>query len=369
MSKKTNTLTPLLFAYLAKRFFTSIVATTVALMSLVALLDFMELTRRFSKKNIDSFDVVIQMLAYKTPDMLIQITPFAVLIGTLICFSRLTKDHELIVIRASGLPARHFLIAPLIVCLFIGLFNVFSLNPVSASLLKSYQKLEAQMFPGSAQGVLTGGGNVWLRQDDEKENFIIYAKNIADNGRRLENATVFVFAKDGQFVKRMDTPNMRLRKGMWLIDTPVTLKPGEGKTYESSIELETTLTPETIRNSFTSPQTLSFWELKEFIEKLKHTGFPTQSHEMQLQKLLSTPALVIAMFLIAAPFALQFSRNHGFGRMILTGIGFGFSFYLFSNFIHTYGIAGRIDIVLAAWIPTVIAGFLGISLFLHFREE
>ncbi|MFT7144553.1 MAG: lipopolysaccharide export system permease protein, partial [bacterium] len=122
---KTKTLTPTLFIYLAKRFLASVFFTTITLLGIVSLLDFMELTRRLGAKNIDAGPVALEMLLLKMPDQLLQLTPFAILIGTLLCFSKLTKDHELIVIRASGVPARNFLISPLIVCMTIGLFNLF----------------------------------------------------------------------------------------------------------------------------------------------------------------------------------------------------------------------------------------------------
>lgn len=369
MNKKTKIFTPTLFIYLAKRFFFSILFTTIILTSIVTLIDFMELTRRLSDKAFDTGPIVAEMLLLKMTDQILQLTPFAILIGTLMCFAKLTKNHELVVIRASGVPARNFLIAPMIVCIGIGLFNLFVLDPFSSTTLKNYQKLESRVFPGSATGFLTQGGHIWLRQDGAENNLLIYAQKVLDNGRRLENASVFVTNKDGEFLNRIDSPNMRLRTGKWLIDTPIILKPGEGSSKINSFELETTLTPETIRNSFTSPRTLNLWELKEFINKLENTGFPTQTHEMEWQKLIASPALILAMFLIAAPFSLQFSRNQGMARMIMVGIAFGFAFYFFTNFISAFGIAGGIDITLAAWLPTAIAGLLGLSLFIHFREE
>lgn len=367
--KSTRTFTPILFVYLAKRFFMSILFTSLMLTGIVALLDFMELTRRLGDKAINTTAVAAEMLLLKMPDQLLQLTPFAILIGTLVCFAKLTQNHELVVIRASGVPARNFLIAPLIVCVAIGLFNLFILNPFSSTMLKNYQKMEHRIFPGSTEGFLTQGGHIWLRQDGQQNNLLIYAQKVLDDGRRLENASVFVSDIDGKFISRIDSPNMRLRTGKWLIDTPIIVKPGEGSQKSTSFELPTTLTPETIRNSFTSPRTLNLWELEEFIEKLENTGFPTGNHEMQWQKLIASPALIIAMFLIAAPFSLQFSRNQGMTRMVMVGITFGFAFYFFTNFISALGIAGGIDIALAAWLPTAIAGLLGLSLFIHFREE
>ena len=123
--KSTKTFTPILFLYLAKRFFISIFFTTIILTGIVTLLDFMELTRRLGDKSFGTGPIATEMLLLKMPDQILQITPFAILIGTLVCFSRLTRNHELVVIRASGVPARNFLISPLIVCIGIGLFNLF----------------------------------------------------------------------------------------------------------------------------------------------------------------------------------------------------------------------------------------------------
>lgn len=368
--KKSKRYVSLLLAlYLARRFFTSVFATVVSLTLFIALLDFVELSRRLAgKPNVDA-DLTLQLLLMKLPDMVMQMLPFAVLLGTLICFTRLTRDHELIAIRASGIPARSFLMPPIYTCIAIGLFSILVINPFAATTLKSYQKAEREVFPGKTRGFLTEGGEIWLRQTEDDRDLIIYSEAVLDEGKRLANATIFVNTKDGRFKERIDAENLRLRDGRWLLDMPVVLRPGEQSQRESSMELPTTLTPKTIRNSFTSPQTLSVWELWSFIKLLKQSGFPTLEHEMHLQKTLALPALILAMFLLGAPFALQFSRNQSLIRIMLLGAAFGFSFYLFSNFINTYGMAGRINVIIAAWLPTVIAGLIGLYLFLHFREE
>lgn len=355
--------------YLAKRFLASIVSAVFALTLLIAMLDFVELSRKLSGRDGIESDITLQLLLLKLPDLILQMLPFAVLIGTLMCLTKLTRDHELIAIRASGIPARSFLKPLIYTCLFIGVFALTVINPFAATTLKSYQKIEHEVFPGKTRGFLTEGGEIWLKQTEEDRDLIIFSNSVLDDGRRLEDATIFVNNKDGAFIERIDAENLRLRDGKWLLDMPVILKPGKETVRESSMDLPTTLTPETIRNSFTSPQTLSIWELWNFVTLLKQTGFPTLEHEMHLQKTLALPAFILAMFLLAAPFSLQFSRNQSLMRIIFIGVAFGFGFYLFTNFIGTYGMAGRINVIFAAWLPTLIAGFISLYLFLHFREE
>ena len=51
------------------------------------------------------------------------------------------------------------------------------------------------------------------------------------------------------------------------------------------------------------------------------------------------------------------------------GLGLGFAFYVFTDYVATFGLAGRLDVTLAAWVPTAIASLLGMALMLQLREE
>jgi len=355
--------------YLGRRFFTTTFLTTLLLGIFVFLLDFVEVTRRLSGKSDIASDTAMQLVLLKMPHLLLDIAPFAILLATLVCLSRLNRDSELIAIRASGVPARQFLFPPLIVCFIIGVFNLAALNPFAAATLKNYQRLEAEIFPGSTHGLVTKGGHIWLKQSEKGQDYIIYAKSVQASGTRLDGTTVFRFSHDGDFVQRMDAPQMVMRGKEWRLENVLLMRPGVATERQSSVVLPTNLTPQDIRNSFSSPQTLSVWELGTFIDRLKNTGLPTQAHEMRFQRLLASPLFILAMFLLGAPFALHFSRQRSLANLIVIGVTFGFLFYLFTTFTSAFGMAGRINIMLAAWLPTIIASLLALSLFLHFREE
>ena len=358
----------LLTLYITKQFILTLLVTTLLLALFVMVIDYVELARRLSGKGIDLLGTVY-ILFLRTPDLMFQILPFAVLIGTLICFTKLSKHHELIAMRSTGLPARLFLRPAIISALIIGALTVSVFNPFAAVTLKTYHKIESTIFPGKARGFLAHGGDIWLRQSEQDHELIISAKAVLNEGTLLKKATIFVNDLNGQFNHRIDSPQMRLRDGRWLLDTPVILRPQQEAERKASMTLPTTLTPETIRNSFNSPRTLPIWDLYSFIQQLKKNGFPTVQHEMHFQSLLAMPALIFVMFLLAVPFALQFSRNKGVLSITLIGIAFGFIFYLFSNFIATYGLSGRLNVIIAAWLPTVIAALISLATFLHFREE
>lgn len=361
---------PTLNFYLGKKYFLHVAMATIFLGGFVLLLEMVELLRRLSGEENVANEAVLKLLFLKMPDMMMQMAPFAILLGTLICFARLTKDQEFIAIRSIGLPARAFLMPPLLISLIIGILNVAVGSPVASTTLKSYERIINDLFPGSAKGLVTEGGKIWLRQQDSYgTETIIHARRVEDGGRRLEEATLFMFDNLGNFTERLDAQKMYLQETHWQLNNVLRLPVGSQPQNYESLRLPTELTPDLIQNSFNSPNSLSVWELPQFIELLSQTGFPTAKHELHLHKLLATPALIVAMFLLAAPFALHFSRMRSMGSMIVVGLCFGFFFYLFTNFVGAYGLAGKLDLQLAAWMPTLIAALIAMGLLLHYREE
>ena len=114
------TLTITLSRYIARQFVAAISAAWLALSLLVAMFDFIELLRRSASKPFATFDLVGEIALLRVPFIMIQILPFAVLLGGLLCFWRLTRTSELVVARAAGVSAWEFLTVPTLCALLMG---------------------------------------------------------------------------------------------------------------------------------------------------------------------------------------------------------------------------------------------------------
>ena len=75
------TLTITLSRYIARHFVTAISAAWIALSGLVAMFDFIELLRRSASKPDATFALVGEIAGLRVPFIMIQILPFAVLLG------------------------------------------------------------------------------------------------------------------------------------------------------------------------------------------------------------------------------------------------------------------------------------------------
>src|ERR1700710_2171326 len=105
--------------YIARQFMAAVMIMLAALSGLVSLFDFIELLRRSATKPDATFALVTQIAALRLPYVAMQILPFAVLLGGIVAFWRLTRTSELIVARAAGVSAWHFLSAPLLCAVLI----------------------------------------------------------------------------------------------------------------------------------------------------------------------------------------------------------------------------------------------------------
>src|SRR3546814_451007 len=125
-------LSPTLSAYFGRQFTLWVLGTFAAIMAIVFLLDLIELMRRGSGKEGAYFAILIEMALLKLPSMGQQIMPFAVLFGSMLAFTRLTRTNELVVARAAGVSVWQFLMPAIAVALMLGALKVGVFNPVSS---------------------------------------------------------------------------------------------------------------------------------------------------------------------------------------------------------------------------------------------
>ena len=129
--------------------------------------------------------------------------------------------------------------------------------------------------------------------------------------------------------------------------------------------LKTSLTPEQVRESFATPETVPFWELPQYIQIAEHAGLVAAGYRLQFQKLLARPFLLAAMVLLAAAVSLRFFRFGGVQKMVLSGVAAGFLLYVLSKVTEDLSKAELMHPVAAAWLPVLAGGVTGFIALLY----
>ncbi len=360
--------------YISRQFVSAVLIVLLALTALVSLFDFIELLRRSVGKAEATFGLVSEVAALRMPYISMEILPFAVLVGGILCFWRLTRSSELIVARAAGVSAWQFLAAPVGCALLLGGFATTAVSPLSSVMFARAEALSQAHLSTGGGPLDLQNGQLWLRQADNglapRGVAILHANAVSLHQGTLDAKGVSIFRLDGadRLLSRVEGASAMLAGGAWTLPVAVTLRPDQLPQPAGTLRLPTDLTVARVQESFASPDTLSVWELPGFISLLSRSGFSSVRHRLHFQALLALPILAATMALVAAGFSMRPSRRGGVGRMIGGGVAAGFSLFLISKLAEEFGQSGAVPVLLAAWVPTAAGLMLALALLLHMED-
>lgn len=360
--------------YIARQFVLSVLAMTVSLTGIVCLFDFIDLLRRVATKPDVPTSLVTEIAGLHIPYFFMEIMPFGVLLGGIVCFWRLTRSSELIVARAAGISAWQFLAAPLTCALLLGAFTTAAISPLSSAMFGRAEALDEQYLRTGGGPLTMSGASLWLRQLDsgldERGVAILHSRDthLANGTLEIRDISVFRIDRHDHLILRIEAPTGRLEPGQWLLQDARIFHPDEIAGEPQRLALPTDLTLARVQESFASPDTLSVWALPGFIALLDRSGFSSIRHRLHFQSLLALPILAGTMTLVSAGFSMRPSRRGGVAKMIGSGVAAGFLLFTVSKVAEQFGNSGALPAVLAAWAPTGAGLCLAVSLLLHLED-
>ncbi len=373
--------------YISRQFLLSSFSMLLALSGLVAMFDFIELLRRSASKADATFGLVSQIAALRLPYIMIQILPFAVLLGGILAFWKLTRSSELIVARAAGVSAWVFLALPMLCAMLLGAFASGALSPLSSAMLARAEVLDNTYLRAGGGPLALTGGQLWLRQSDHELAApgspaasgaapvvpgvaIIHAHGVQLRGETLTTQDVSVFRIDAadHLLARIEATGAELKQGAWELTGARVILPDQLPDRPRTLLLPTDLTVARVQDSFASPDTLSLWALPGFISLLERSGFSSLRHRLHFQSLLALPLLAATMALVSAGFSMRPARRGGVARMIGSGVAAGFLLFVISKVAEEFGQSGALPVTLAAWAPSVAGMLLAVALLLHTED-
>jgi lipopolysaccharide export system permease protein len=364
MSMITNTIG----RYFAGRFLVAAVGVFLSIFMLLVLVDYIEMVRRTSGlTSVSAFTVALTSL-YRVPQLLEKMTPFCILIGAMTCYLALSRRLELVVARAAGVSAWQFISPALFAALVLGALATVAYNPMSANLREQSKRMEAQMFGDTPGGGVQDANGFWINQVNSEGQAIINAARSEQQGVRLTGLTVFRFAPDFTFLERIEAREATLETGRWLFKGVRRFTLDSPAVDQDSLYLSTSLTPLQVRNSFSTPETVSFWQLPSYIKSSESSGFATAGYRLQYHKLIAQPFLLVAMVMLAASVSLRFFRMGGVQKMVLSGVGAGFLLYVLSKVTEDLSKAELMHPIAAAWLPVVVGGLTGFLALLYLED-
>jgi lipopolysaccharide export system permease protein len=356
--------------YLARQFLVAFFGILAVFLAVIFLIDLIELLRRASGKQDATFSIVLGMAFYKLPLTAQKTLPFAVLFGAMYSFWRLNRNSELVALRASGVSVWQFLLPPLGAAMLLAAVKVAAINPLGAIMTGQYEQLENRYLRLRSNLMAATSSGVWLRQVDASGQSVIHAvsSRVGRNELELKQVMVLLYKGEDEFAGRIDAESAALEPGQWKLVKARLSEPEKTVRTLPVYTFKTDLTVERIQDSFSSPSTVSFWELPRFIRSLEATGFSALSHRLHWHSLLAEPLLYCAMILIAAIFSLRHTRLRGVLFAVAGGIATGFVLFFLSDLVLALAHSTRLPPMLAAWAPALASSMIGLAVLIHVED-
>jgi lipopolysaccharide export system permease protein len=308
---------------------------------------------------------VIAYVGMRAPQIVARMLPFSVLLGTLITFTTLSQNSEIVSMKAAGLSA-HQILAPLVVASLLVAVTSFVFNDVvvapGTGKLKAWQSADYVKLPTDPDLK----NNVWVREGQD----IINAGAVtgAGNATKLSNVSVYlrtqnvlrqiITADTGTF-----TGNGWLLKNVKMFDV-VTL---EEKKF-ATLAVGAGIKPDRFQYVKVDGEALGFVDLYKAIEGLKAGGRRTSALEGVLWHKISGPLSALLMPLLAAVAAFGLARSGALFLRAVIGMALGFIYFVADNFALAMGNLGAYPPLIAAWAPFFLFFLIGETVLVRTEE-
>jgi lipopolysaccharide export system permease protein len=370
--------------YIFRQCVSSLALTLGIIIMAIVLVDVVEQMRTVGSRTQISIQTAMMLTLMKTPGLLLDTLPFAMLIGSILTYSQLSRRSEIPAVRASGVSAWRFLGPVMVLSVGMGLVMVTVLDPLATRMSEEFESSRENIMGDASPS----DESVWLSQGDmqagaDEEEFgapvanaqaIIHGRTVIGRGEAIENATFWYFRPgplgplDRVFTHRIDAQRAELKPGFWQLTNAVENRVGGEITRSDDLALPTNLSSDTLLSRFASANTIPFWELPAFIDAGRAAGMDVGEYVLKYHTLLATPVLMLAMALIGAVVCLRLARSGGLSQLIGTGALAGFVLYFVNRLASGMAASGATPPEAAAWCPPLFALFAVLTLLAHVED-
>jgi LPS export ABC transporter permease LptF/LPS export ABC transporter permease LptG len=364
----------LLDLYIAKLYLRILLMAFVGMAGLFYISTFIDLSDKWFKGE-TTLAMLLEYLWWATPQFVAYLLAIAVLLSALVTIGLLTKNSELIVMRACGISLYRTAL-PLLAFALLASAALFGLQErVLAAANRRAAEIRHVIKGGSPQTFDVLNRKWVVGRDGQVYHYQYYDPRRGE----LNGLSVFQFdPASHQIVRRVfaaqasfdpmatgegTEPMWRVSNGWVREFSPTAQLLKYAPIAASHIPLEAA---EYFVTEAPEPDRMNFQQLRTYIEELRASGYHVLEHEVALQRKLAFPLVTVVMTLIAVPFAVTTGRRgamYGIGVGIVLALVYWTAISVFAAF----GAAGIIHPALAAWAPNLLFGAAAAYLLLTVR--
>lgn len=345
--------------YISKNFIKSFLLSLIAFINIFILSQLFKIIRYITTGRM-SVPESATYIFYLLPKIFIEVTPLAILLGSLMCINKMASNLEIISLKTSGISFRRIVRYPIIISFLISLivFQVMNrVHPVALAksrALRAGRKIAERVLP-------TVKNNAFLRTEDNTVYYIKQVDRIGNRGKFLEIVKLnkefdkieeIVTAKSGEF---------DINKNQWILKDAVVnnFTNKTQKRYKVYSDETFDKGPSNFITIQGDPDELTNAEIAKSIRDIRVTGGDIKESLSVLGKRYSFPFASFIVSFLGLSLGSRYVRGAS-AISIALSVGLGYSYYIVQASFEALSINGLLNPFLSGWIPNVIFLCLGI---------
>ena len=354
----------LLDLYILRRFFYFFGLMMATFVFLFETFTFFELLDDIARHRVP-FLIVVDYFRYLTPYLLYQLAPLGALVAVLVTLGTMSKNNEIVAIKASGISLYRIAVPLLLAGLALAVIMVV-LDDTYLPYANQRQDALHNQIKGRPPQTYTRPQR-WIFGESSK----IYNYDLFDPAQSLFGglSVVEVDPTSFQIRRRLFASRARWSESQktWVLEGGWVREFSAG-TIVSYNRFTVTSLPELIEppsyfNREVLPAfQLSWRELSAYIDGLHRAGFDVSGLTVQWHKKIAYPLIAPVSMLLAIPFALLVGTRGAIGGVAL-GVAIGVVYWAMAALLEVMGGVGQLPPLLAGWSPDIIFFFLGLYFF------
>lgn len=356
----------LLDVYVSREYLRVFFLGVIGLLGIFYISTFIDLVDKLFRGEATSA-MLLRYFYFRTPQFVYYVIPMGVLVSTLVTIGIMSKNSELLVMRACGVSLYRSAL-PLLVFGALASAGLFALQEqVLARANREADRLERiiRRWPPATSAL----NRRWVIG---RENEIYHYDIFDPESNRFTNLWVYGLDEKSWGLRRVTRAaeaSAPLRAGAtdapwvarqgWTRELSVAGKPGAQRTsvkytpfQEQPLAIEP---PSYFKSDEPIAELMTFVQLREYIVKLRASGANVVPQMVALQRKIAFPFVTIIMTVLAVPFAVTNGRR---GAMYGVGIGIvlAITYWIAMSVSGALGAGGVMSPLLAAWAPNIIFG-------------
>ena len=337
--------------YIGKSILGSIFATLLTLVGLSAIIKFVEQFRSVGKGTYDIWQAAA-FTGLTIPKDIETFFPMAALLGALMALGNLASRSELVVMQAAGFSRFKIGMAMMKTALPLVLLTMVIGEWGIPQTEQFARDMRARALSGGSMLSMKNG--VWAKDG----NNFVFVRRVMDDAK-LNDIYIYTFDQHRNLteLKHANQASYSEDESKWTlrqVNHSMISKDEITTSNRLSEKWETNLTPDKLGAVSLRPTSLSISGLYNYISFLRETGQDVSRFELTFWRKIFKPVSVGVMMLLALSFIFGSLRSVTAGARIVTGICFGFLFYVVNEIFGQMSVVYNMPAVFGALMPSLL---------------